>query len=118
MTKEKQSVSERLKALKQQQEAAKNNKPEIGKEELVDQLTHESNGETDFSEIAQKLQERKEQESKGENEGYQKMTIYIQNDIAKSFNALITKRGQQKEFANIALADFVKKKIKELGIDE
>ena len=86
--------------------------------DLVGQLTHKDNGEPDFSEIAKKLEERKAQEAKGENEGYVKMTIYIREDIAASFNALITKRGQQKEFANQAFKDFVAKKIRELGLDQ
>lgn len=88
------------------------------KVDLVSQLTHEDSGEPDFSEIAKKLEERKAQEAKGENEGYVKMTIYIREDIAASFNALITKRGQQKEFANQAFKDFVAKKIRELGLDQ
>lgn len=83
---------------------------------LVSQLTHEDSGEPDFTEIAEKLKERQAQEAKGENDGYVKMTIYIREDIAASFNALITKRGQQKEFANQALADFVAKKVRELGL--
>ena len=44
------------------------------------------------------------------------MTIYVRKDIADAFNALITKRGQQKEFTNQALADFIQKKTKELGL--
>lgn len=71
----------------------------------------------DLSDLTKKLEMRKVQEERGENDGYQKMTIYIRDDIAEAFNALITKRGQQKEFANIAIADFVKKKAKELGIE-
>lgn len=86
--------------------------------DLVAQLTHEDAGEPDFTEIAKKLEERKAQEAKGENEGYVKMTIYIREDIAASFNALITKRGQQKEFANQAFRDFVAKKIREIGLDQ
>jgi len=46
------------------------------------------------------------------------MTIYIREDIADAFSSLVTKRGQQKEFANIAFADFVQKKIRELGLDK
>lgn len=71
----------------------------------------------DLSDLKKKLEMRKVQEERGENDGYQKMTIYIRDDIAEAFNALITKRGQQKEFANIAIADFIKKKAKELGIE-
>lgn len=83
---------------------------------LVGQLTHETTVEPDFSEIAKKLEERKAQEATGENHGHVKMTIYVREDIARSFNALVTKRGQQKAFVNQALSDFIKKKTRELGL--
>lgn len=105
-----ESVEERLERMKREKEAAKASAPS----EIINNLTNEA--ETDFSEIAKKLEERKAAEAKGENEGYQKMTIYVRDDIARSFNALITKRGQQKEFVNQALSDFIKKKAKELGM--
>ena len=116
MSNNKQSVAERLEELKRQQEAAKSQNAGQ-KDELVEQLTHEGDGGPDFTQIVEKLQQRKEEVAKGENEGYQKLTIYIRDDIAESFNALITKRGDQKKFANIAFADFVKKKVKELGLE-
>ena len=75
-----------------------------------------NDGSPDFSEIAQKLEEIKAQTAKGENEGHVKMTIYVREDIARSFNALITKRGQQKAFVNQALSDFIQKKSIELGL--
>lgn len=103
----KNSAAERIAKMKQAKQEAK-------PAEVMKDLTRDTE---DFTQLAEKLQERKEQEAKGENEGFQKMTIYIRDDIAESFNALITKRGQQKEFANIALADFVKKKARELGLD-
>lgn len=109
-----ESAAERLERLKKEKEAAKVLNRETP---LVEQLTHESDGERDFTEIAKKLEERKALEAKGENEGYTKMTIYIRDDIAKSFSALITKRGQQKEYANQAFKDFIEKKIKELGLN-
>lgn len=111
----KENALERIERMKREKEAAKA-AAATEAPALVSQLTHEDNGEPDFSEIAKKLQERKEQEAKGENEGYVKMTIYIREDIAASFNALITKRGQQKEFANQAFKDFVAKKIRELDL--
>ena len=73
--------------------------------------------EPDFLEITKQLKKRSQEDSKGENDGYVKMTIYIKEDIADAFNALIVKRGQQKEFANEAFADFVIKKAKEYGLD-
>lgn len=117
MTK-KETALERIERLKREQAAAAAKEDTAAGSAMVDQLTHEETGEPDFSEIAKKLEQRKAQEAKGENEGYVKMTIYIREDIAASFNALITKRGQQKEFANQALKDFVAKKIRELGLDK
>ena len=98
--KNKSSAAERIAAMRREEEAA----------------SKVSSTEPDFTEIAKKLEERQAAEKKGENEGYTKMTIYIRDDILAGFNALITKRGQQKEFANQAISDFVLKKIKELGI--
>lgn len=111
----KETVQERLARMQREQEAAKAARE---KSDLVSQLTHEDTGEPDFSEIARKLRERQEQEAKGENDQHVKMTIYVRQDLADSFNALITKRGQQKQFVNQALSDFVQKKIRELGLDK
>lgn len=110
------SAIERLANLKKEQEAAKAAAPKDT--ELVSQLTHENDGKPDFSELAQKLQERQAKEAKGENENHVKLTIYVEENLAAAFNALITKRGQQKEFINIAISDFVQKKARELGIDK
>lgn len=118
MSNHKESVKEKLERLKREKEEAAAKAKETESTGLVSQLTHEASGEPDFAEIAKKLEERKAQEAKGENDGYVKMTIYIREDIAASFNALITKRGQQKEFANQAFKDFVAKKIRELGLDK
>jgi hypothetical protein len=108
------SAIERLANLKKEQEAAKAAVPKDT--ELVSQLTHENDGKPDFSELAQKLQERQEKEAKGENQDHVKMTMYIRKDIYDAFNALITKRGQQKEFTSQALSDFIQKKARELGL--
>lgn len=113
----KETAAERIARMKHEKEAA----TETSKgatSDLVGQLTHTDDGEPDFAEIARKLEERQAVEKKGENEGFVKMTIYVRQDIAKAFSALITKRGQQKEFTNRALADFVAKKIRELDMDE
>lgn len=85
-------------------------------QERLERMRRESDGSPNFEDLAKKLEAIKEVEAKGKNEGHVKMTIYIRKDIADSFNALITKRGQQKEYANQALADFVQKKARELGI--
>ena len=112
----KETAADRLKKLKEEKEAAR--AAAKGEANLVDQLTHGNAGEPDFSEIAKKLAERKAQEAKGENDGYRKLTIYIEESVANAFNALITKRGQQKEFANQAFKDFIQKKAKELDLDK
>ena len=116
----KETAQERIARMKREKEEAAKAAAAAGTQnqhtELIGQLTHENDGSPDFTEIAKKLEERKAQEAKGENEGHVKMTIYIRKDIADSFNALITKRGQQKEFANQAFSDFVQKKARELGL--
>lgn len=116
-TEKKETTQERLERMKREREAAAKKAGDTDSS-LVDQLTNPEGGEPNFAEIAQKLRERQEQETKGENDGYEKMTIYIRQDIADAFNALSTKRGQKKEFANIALSDFVQKKIRELNLDK
>ena len=112
----KETAAERIARMKKEKEAAQAASQEKKKEDLVGQLTHEHDGSPDFSDLATKLEERKALEAKGENEGHVKMTIYVREDIARSFNALITKRGQQKQFINQALQDFVQKKARELGL--
>lgn len=119
MSNQKETVKERMARLQREKEeaAAKAKAGEKDSSSLVSQLTHETSGEPDFAEIAKKLEQRKAQEAKGENENHVKLTIYVREDIYNSFNALITKRGQQKQFVNQALSDFIQKKARELGID-
>lgn len=119
MSKQRETAQERIARMqreRQQAEKAAKESQSTQTTELVGQLTHESDGEPDFAELAKKLEERKQKEAKGENEGHVKMTIYVEENLAKSFNALITKRGQQKQFINQAIRDFVQKKAKELGM--
>ena len=111
----KETAAERLARMKREKEAA-DAASQDEKRDLVGHLNHENDGSPDFTALAAKLEKRRAQEAKGENEKHVKMTIYIKKDIADSFNALITKRGQQKEFANQAFADFVTKKARELGL--
>lgn len=114
---QKETAQERIARMKKEkEEAAAKAAQETQTTELVGQLTHETDGSPDFSEIAKKLEEIKAQSAKGENDGHTKMTIYVRDDIYRSFNALITKRGQQKQFINQALQDFVQKKARELGL--
>lgn len=117
MSKNTESAIERLERLKKEKAAEK----EASKEEtgLVSQLTHQSDGEPDFKELAEKLKERQEAEKETSSLAYTvKYTLYVQEDVAAAFNALCTKRGDQRKFANQALKDFVAKKVKELGLDK
>lgn len=122
MSKQRETAQERIARMQRERQQAEKTAKEAQSTqstqtaELVGQLTHESDGEPDFAELAKKLEERKAMEAKGENEGHVKMTIYVEENLAKSFNALITKRGQQKQFINQAIRDFVQKKAKELGM--
>ena len=113
----KETVQERLERMKREKEEAAARSGSDGPN-LVSQLTHEASGEPNFAEIAEKLEQRKEQQPKGQNAGYVKDTIYIREDIFRSFNALCTERGDKKKFVNQALADFVQKKALELGLDK
>ena len=120
MSRKNETAKERLARMQREKEEAEA-RAKAGEKEgssLVSQLTHETSGEPDFTEIARKLEERKALEAKGENENHVKLTIYVRQDIYDAFNALITKRGQQKQFVNQALQDFVQKKIRELGLDK
>ena len=43
---------------------------------------------------------------------------YIDENIAKAFNSLCVKRGDQKEYINAALADYIQKRYKELQAEK
>ena len=107
----KETAAERLARMKREKEQA-----DSGDSKLVSQLTHESGVEPDFKEIAQKLKERQNKEKKSHTTGVVKYTIYIDEDVAESFQALCLERGDQRRFATEALADFVRKKARELDI--
>ena len=111
----KESARERLARLQRESQGGKREG-----QELLAQLTHQTDGKTDgkpdFAEIAKKLEERKAQEPKSENEGHVKMTIYVREDLHRSFAALCTKRGDQKVFINEAIEDFIVKKTREMDL--
>ena len=84
---------------------------------LVDQLAHEDSGEPNFADIAERLKERQDTEKEPSFlEGTTKFTIYVDNDVAEAFKALCVKRGDQRRYATQAFADFIAKKVKELGL--
>lgn len=118
MSKNQESVKERMARLQREKAEAAAKTGAGDSSDLISQLTHEGTGEPNFEELARALEERKEQEATGANDGYVKMTIYVREDIARSFNALCTERGDQKKHTNQALADFIQKKARELGLDK
>ena len=89
----------------------------IHNDDLVEQLAHEESGQPNFADIAEKLKERQDAEKEPTFlEGTTKFTIYVDNDVAEAFKALCVKRGDQRRYATQAFADFISKKIKELGL--
>lgn len=110
-----ETAAERLARMKKDREAAMA-KESSEPTKLVEQLTHNSDGEPDFSELAKKLKKRQDKEKKSALTGAVKYTIYIDEDVAEAFQALCLKRGDQRRFANEAFVDFVKKKARELDI--
>ena len=116
MMNHKETVAEKLARMKRETGEAGTADP-ITNADLVGQLTHEDAGEPDFAELAKKLEERKEAEKKpSANANTVKFTIYVEKDIANAFKALCTDRGDQKRYATQAFAEFVEKKVKELGL--
>lgn len=110
------SALDRIEQMKREQEAAAK-KNTAANTDLVEQLTHEDAGDPDFAAIADKLKANLDAEKEPSFlEGTTKFTIYVDNDVAEAFKALCVKRGDQRRFATQAFADFVNKKVKELGL--
>lgn len=85
--------------------------------DLVEQLAHEESGKPDFAAIAERLKENQGAEKKPSFlEGTTKFTIYVDNDVAEAFKALCVERGDQRRYATQAFAEFIEKKVKELGL--
>lgn len=116
MSKNKESVAEKLARLQRESGESATTAP-VSDTDLVAQLTHEDAGEPDFAGIAEKLKGIKEAEKEPSFlEGTTKFTIYVDNDVAEAFKALCVNRGDQRRYATQAFADFVSKKVKELGL--
>lgn len=107
----KNKINERLKQIAKSKDESKQTQAQA---EMRAHMTEQKDEAPDFAQIAADLQKYHEEEKHSPNDGHVKDTIYIQEDIAKSFNALCIKRGDKKKFVNQALADFVLKKHKEL----
>lgn len=107
---DKESVQERLERMKRQKESAG------AGVELVSQLSHESSGGTDFEELAQRLKERYDEKKVSKLDGTEKLTVYVDKDVAAAFRALCIERGDQRRYITAALQDFILKKARELDV--
>ena len=84
---------------------------------LVEQLAHEDSGEPNLADIAEKLKARQAAEAVPTfNERTEKMTIYVDADVAEAFNSLCVNRGDKQRYVTQALREFTIKKAKELGL--
>ena len=104
------SAAERIARMKREKEASGSSS------ELVGQLTHESDGEPDFTELARKLRDHLDGDPSAVKTETVKYTLYIDEPVAEAFKALCVNRGDKRAYATEALADFVKKKAREMGI--
>lgn len=85
--------------------------------DLVEQLAHEESGEPNLAAIAEKLKARQAAEAVPSfNERTEKMTIYVDADVAEAFNSLCVNRGDKQRYVTQALREFTIKKAKELGL--
>ena len=108
---------DRIEEMRRAKEAAAAQGGTIEDSGLVDQLAHEESGKPDFAAIAEKLKENQGSEKKPSFlEGTTKFTIYVDNDVAEAFKALCVERGDQRRYATQAFAEFIEKKVKELGL--
>lgn len=106
-----ESMQERMERLKREKEEAKKN---ADKKDMVKQLSHQEEADTDFLKIAEEFQRMQQEKPESVNAHTVKDTIYIEEDLYKAFSALCVNRGDKKKYVNAALRDFVLKKYKEL----
>lgn len=116
MSNHKNRVADKLAQMQKETGEARSADP-IHNADLVDQLTHEDAGEPDLAAIAEKMKERMADEAMPTfNERTEKMTIYIDADVAEAFNAMCVNRGDKQRYATQALRDFTIKMAKEMGL--
>lgn len=110
----KETAAERIARMRREKEAA--TETAGGPSELVGPLTHESDGEPDFTELARKLRDHLDGDPSSVQPNVVKYTLYIDEPVAEAFKALCVKRGDARIYGTEALSDFVKKKAREMGI--
>lgn len=108
-----ESMKDRAERLKREAEEAKKN---ADKKDMVKQLSHQKEADTDFAKIAEEFTRRLADNKKDSaNDKHVKDTIYIEEDLYRAFSALCVNRGDKKLYVNMALRDFVLKKYRELS---
>lgn len=108
---------ERIAQMQRAKEEAAANGDTIADSGLVDQLAHEDSGEPNLAAIAEKLKARQAAETVPTfNERTEKMTIYVDADVAEAFNSLCVNRGDKQRYVTQALREFTIKMAKELGL--
>lgn len=107
-----ESMKERAERLKREAEEAKKN---ADKKDMVKQLSHQQEADTDFAKIAEELSRKlADKKNDSANDKHVKDTIYIEEDLYHAFSALCVNRGDKKKHVNAALKDYVLKKYREL----
>lgn len=106
-------LQDRLAGLQHEKEGLKGNSGKV-----ISGIISQEQETPDFAKIAEELQQRHAQEKRSLNDEHVKMTIYVEANIANAFNALCVKRGDQKEYINAALADYIQKRYKELQAEK
>lgn len=109
----KKDFEDRLKNLQKDKEALRNNPGKV-----IGGIINQEQEAPDFAKIAEELQQIHEEEAHSLNDKHMKMTIYVRTDVAKAFNSLCIKRGDQKKYINQALSDFVARRYKELQAEK
>lgn len=116
MSKNKHAL-DRIAQMQRAQEEAAAKGDAIADSGLVEQLAHEDSGEPNLADIAEKLKARQAAEAVPTfNERTEKMTIYVDADVAEAFNSLCVNRGDKQRYVTQALREFTIKKAKELGL--
>ena len=106
-------LQDRLAGLQKEKETIKSN---TGK--VINGIITQEQETPDFAKIAEELQQRHAEEKHSLNDKHVKMTIYVEENIAKAFQSLCIKRGDQKEYINAALSDYIQKRYKEMQAEK
>ena len=112
-------LGNRLKALNEQKEALKQERPDVVQNIATGAAAEEEK--PDFMKMAEALEAQKG-ERVSANEGFTKDTIYLKNDLYAAMQALCDKQGAKKAHVNAAyemyLTHIYNEKKNELNIDK